>query len=286
MDDRRAYLSEPWGRYRPTGLRRALLRLSRAVPGLPILRQVAFLFRRAGRAGLIGPVDTRVWGHRLRLFPTGNLAEGRILFMPRQWDPTEREALARRLDEGAVFVDVGANVGGYVWWIRRILGESATILAVEPDPELCAQLRFNLQENDAGNVRLVQAATGAEEGTRQLHVDLRNRGRSTLLASDGPREVDTRTETVSVRPLADLIRDAGLERIDALKIDIEGLEPPVLTHFFETAGEALWPRILMTEIRDTREHRTLDERLRAAGYSDRVRTGRNVIWIRLSGDEA
>lgn len=283
MDDRRAYLSKPWGHYRPTGLRRALLRLSRAVPAVPIVKQAAFLFRRAGRTGLAGPVDTTVWDHRLRLFPTGNLAEGRILFMPRQWDPVERAALARHLEEGSVFVDVGANAGGYVWWVRSAAGESATILAVEPDPELCAQLRFNLRANDARNVRLVQAAAGAEEGSRELHIDLRNRGRSTLLADGGADGEAARAEVVSVRPLADLVREAGLERIDALKIDIEGLEPPVLGHFFDTAEETLWPRVLMTEIRDTPDHRALDAHLRTTGYDARVRTGRNVIWIREPG---
>ena len=44
--------------------------------------RASLLLRRLARAGLNTPLDTEVWGLRLRLFPSGNVAEARILFMP------------------------------------------------------------------------------------------------------------------------------------------------------------------------------------------------------------
>ncbi len=40
---------------------------------------------------------------------------------------------------------------------------------------------------------------------------------------------------------------AGFERIDAMKMDIEGFEDRVLPPFFETAPRSLWPRLLILE---------------------------------------
>ena len=131
------------------------------------------MLRRLARAGLNTPLDTEVWGLRLRLFPSGNVAEARILFMPQQWDWQERELLALRAKTGFVFVDVGANVGGYSFWMHKVLGSDATVVAIEPDPPLVAGLEANLSRNACDNVRVVPAAVGAsaDEGTLFVRAD-------------------------------------------------------------------------------------------------------------------
>ena len=50
------------------------------------------------------------------------------------------------------------------------------------------------------------------------------------------------------RPLLDLLNEAEVNRVDAMKIDIEGFEVPVLEAFFNTATPALWPRFVIAEI--------------------------------------
>ncbi|MBN8958494.1 MAG: FkbM family methyltransferase, partial [Rhizobiales bacterium] len=52
---------------------------------------------------------------------------------------------------------------------------------------------------------------------------------------------------VRARPLLDTMLDAGIDAIDALKIDIEGHEDQVLVPFFSTAPRSLWPRRVVIE---------------------------------------
>src|SRR5260370_8153202 len=44
-----------------------------------------------------------------------------------------------------------------------------------------------------------------------------------------------------------ILGDAGVSRVEALKIDVEGYEDRVLTGFFRQAPQALWPRAVVIE---------------------------------------
>jgi FkbM family methyltransferase len=245
--------------------------------------RAALLLRRIARMGLRTPLDTEVWGLNLRLFPVGNLAEARILFMPQQWDWQERELLALRARPGFVFVDVGANAGGYSWWMHHVLGEDATIIAIEPDPQIVAGLAANVARNSCTNLHVVPAAVGASAGQGTLFVRSANLGESSLERTDASDSEIVRTETVSVRTLAAVLEAEGVTRVDALKIDIEGMELPVVEAFFEEAPEDLWPTLIITEFKDTERHRGLHELLERNGYGPLLRTKLNLVMERRPG---
>ena len=44
-----------------------------------------------------------------------------------------------------------------------------------------------------------------------------------------------------------ILDDAGVDHVDALKIDVEGFEDRVLTGFFKDAPQSLWPRAVVIE---------------------------------------
>jgi FkbM family methyltransferase len=276
-----------WGTRRPGLLFRALLLATRAVPQLPVVKQLAFLLRRVARTVVEDPVDVVHWGHRLRLFTRGNISESTFLFMPARWDRPERELLERELRPGAVFVDVGANAGGYIWWVLRCLGEECRALAIEADPALCERLAFNLATNGWGNVEVVGTAVGVEPGEGWLKLDPGNRGQNVLADHPGDRPdpeedrglADGRVIRVPVRRLHEIVTESGLPRIDALKIDVEGLEAAVLRDFFHRAPPSLWPGLLLVE-RQGPDHGALDARLTALGYEEALATRLNVVLRR------
>jgi len=86
-----------------------------------------------------------------------------------------------------------------------------------------------------------------------------------------------RTETVTVRPLAALLQAEGLTHVDALKIDIEGRELPVMEAFFGEARDELWPTLIITEFKETARHRDLLER---NGYGALLKTKLNLVMER------
>lgn len=241
---------------------------------------MARALRSVARAGRSRPLDVELWDLRLRLYTRGNVAEARILFLSQFWEPRERALLAEVAQPGFAFVDVGANAGGYSLWVLSLLRDRCTIVAVEPDPELAARLRFNAATNDAANLRVIGAALSDHEGMGLLAVDARNRGENRLLGHAGAGEAGGGTP-VPLRTLLGVVRGEGLSRIDALKIDIEGMELSVLRAFFRDAPESLWPRIVITELHDTPEHREVAELLRACGYGERLRSALNLVVERV-----
>ena len=313
--------ASPWGAHLPGGRGAFWLAVARAFPGRPPWSRFALLARGAARRHLTGPVDTEVWGQRLRLFPDRSISEARILFLPRAWDRAERGVLAGWATTPGTprtprftFVDVGANVGGYAFWMLSRLGASGRVVAVEPNPDLCRQLRFNVRTNKAEDrVRVVEAAVGAERGTGTLLLGARNSGESRLIRADpgggatrgpaargpaacgpaarGPvaRGPDApgaaargATIPVDVITLADVMREAGLRRIDCLKVDVEGYEAEVIRPYLRGSPRALWPRRLIVELgqahRDGQRSPGLADWLVARGYRPVLRTRLNGLF--------
>lgn len=271
-----------WGECRPGGRGASWLRVARAFPGGRPWSRLALLARRAARRHLTGPVDTRVWGQRLRLYPDRSVSEARILFLPRAWDRPERSLLAKWAGPGFTFVDVGANVGGYSFWVLSLVGASARVVAVEPNPDLARQLRFNVRVNGAQDrVRVVEAAVGAARGTGALAVNPRNSGEGRLVGPEDSSDA-ARTIPVQVVTLADVVKDAGLDRLDCLKVDVEGHEPEVIQPFLRDAPRGLWPRHLIVELnaggRDGQRSSELETWLIARGYLLELRTRLNGLF--------
>lgn len=115
-------------------------------------------------------------------------------------------------------VDVGAHIGSILFEMRR-LAPNGSHVAVEPVPAKARWLRRRFRD-----VLVVEAATSDEAGSAQFFHDVDRPGFSGLRQ---PVEDSTiRTYDVRVICLDDELKDR--ERIDFLKIDVEGAELPTL----------------------------------------------------------
>lgn len=293
-----------WGTLQPDPWSRFWLRISRGsgfalkLLGSWLPSRFALLTRRVARVRLDGPVDTVVWGRKLRLYPNRSVSEARILFLPWHWDYLERMRLKPWVRPGFTFVDVGANVGGYTFWISSLIGDEGRIVAVEPDPALVRQLRYNVRTNGLeGLVRIVESAVGAGAGDGQLirnsvnsgenrlarepvGVDARRRSDRVGSVDDGVGSMDEDVVCVRVRTLASIVREAGLERIDCLKVDVEGHERDVLEPFFADAPPSLRPRLLLVEIKPGAGSRAMESWITKRGYRLECRTLMNGLFRR------
>ena len=273
-----AFDDSPWGACRPRGWGGFWLQFARALPaGWPWSR-LALLSRRIARPRLAGPVDARVWGHRLRLFPDRSVSEARILFLPRSWDRAERRLLGGWASSpGFTFVDVGANVGGYSFWVASRMAPTGRVVAVEPNPQLARQLRYNVRASgQADRIAVVEAAVSAARGTGALTVEARNSGEGRLLG-DG-EEGGRATIPVRVVTLADVVEEAGIERVDCLKVDVEGLEAEVIRPYLNAVPRSAWPRYLIVELKRAATGRRLEAWLIDQGYARRLRTKLNGVF--------
>lgn len=114
------------------------------------------------------------------------------------------------LRPGMCVVDVGANIGYYTLLFAQGVGPSGKIVAVEPSPDNLSELAINVEHNRLGNVEIVPKAVGADRRTVGLLKGI----------NSGVTDDDRAAFTVE----QDTIDNIAKERIDLLKIDIEGYE--------------------------------------------------------------
>lgn len=271
--------SSPYGSYAPSGVCAMILRATRQCPTGWLGKRLAFFLRALGVRALRGrPVDIESVGARMRLYPDSNVCEKRLLFTPQYFDPRERALLAERLSGEFVFLDIGASVGGYALFLAARAGARARILAVEPLPELFERLVYNIEQNVFANVKALSCALADRDGEITLFMNAHNRGEASMrVVSADARGARVR---VPAKSLLSILAEEGYERVDAIKLDIEGAEDLVLDPFFRDASPALWPRLIVMEFSLLRGGAQLEQRLRGLGYREMLRTQENVAYER------
>lgn len=275
---RNTALDDPFGTYAPNRFQRAIIALTRRMPDSWLGRRLAFALRKPVILSLNHPLDVEALGQKLRLYPFNNVCEKRILFTPQFFDARERAILADLVHDGFVFIDIGANIGGYALFVAGIAGPRARILAIEPQPIVFERLIYNISANPAGTVKAIACAVMDREGDFTLFLNADNRGGSSIktMASDG----DGTSVRVPAKTLLSLVLDENLPRIDAIKLDVEGSEDLILVPFFRDAPEHLWPTTIIMERGSGRWQTDCVELALANGYRILAETNMNAVLTR------
>jgi FkbM family methyltransferase len=143
---------------------------------------------------------------------------------------------------GEVFLDIGAFVGWHSIRAARIVGPSGRVISLEPDPINRRQLEANLLLNGITNCTTLSFAAWSKTGAQLGWYTER---------SPDCRRVDESQHSATVRTttIDDLVVDMQLERLDWIKMDIEGGEIEALK-----GGETTLRRYrpaLFVEVHDT-----------------------------------
>lgn len=149
------------------------------------------------------------------------------------YEAEELEVIEQNFTPGSVFFDVGANVGNHTLFCGIFLGPSRIIVA-EPNPEavvtLTANIRLNALDELCDTSRLGvgvgdASETGYSISWRRDRWAKRNIGGAALVRGQGEIEVVNGD---------DFLRG---ERVDFIKIDVEGMEISVLNGLFDTIAK-------------------------------------------------
>ncbi len=137
------------------------------------------------------------------------------------YEVTTTKFLRQVLREGDVFLDVGANCGA-VTLVAASAIKNGKIYAFEPGNTIRSRLQANVDLNPSlkSVVKVVPFGLGLETGKLLYYEDENYRGNGALFDSLGmPVDVITLDEWVSLDKI---------DKIDAIKIDVEGMEYDVL----------------------------------------------------------
>ena len=192
-------------------------------------------------------VHVRRRGLRLDLDLRDNLQ--RTLYFTGTYEPRLLALIEAELRPGDVMVDVGAHVGVHALTAARRLrdlGGTGRVIAFEPTEDSSAAVRAAAARNGLP-VEVVRAGLGEEEGTIALRGDPRYGDHDA-----GVRSQFGEGDVVATAPLLTLdgwAAGARLDRLDLVKIDIEGAEILALRGMRETL-RALRPRVVAIEVKD------------------------------------
>lgn len=127
---------------------------------------------------------------------------------------------------GSIFLDIGANCGYYTFLASKLVGETGSVIAFEPNPEYTQLLRAGVSLNRASNVKVMPVALGAEFGLANLHIPGAFHG-SAAIGQDFSGRYIEKIFTVDVHTLDGYIQYVGDGPV-VIKMDVEGYEEQVL----------------------------------------------------------
>jgi FkbM family methyltransferase len=171
-------------------------------------------------------------------------------FIMRDWAEPELHYLHLLVGSGDVFVDIGANIGVYSLIASTLVEPDGSVIAIEPGTDSVRRLRHNVELNNNASIRIVNKALADEDGVTQLYHTGDGPSAFSLVAVDQSSD----SEEVEVTTLDHLVRELNLDRLDCLKIDVEGFEPLVLRGAVESIRR-FHPKIIF-EINSTGAHRS------------------------------
>lgn len=165
-----------------------------------------------------------------------------------------------------VAIDVGAALGSYSWVLER---KSRRVLAYEPGARNGAFLE---KATAHGRVELIRAAVGAEPGELDLFTaadDDASKFTATLSQHNPVANASNvrinRVPVVSLdTDLAGRLRES--ERVDLVKVDVEGFENAVIAGATAMIDRHRPLIICEIEVRHNPDHANLFQSLRASGY--------------------
>lgn len=176
------------------------------------------------------------------------------------------------LQEGMVFVDVGANIGSHTINAARLVGGAGSVFAFEADPDTYRLLSENIESNGLRNIVLGQTCVSDHVGALSFYKH----------PDSAKSSIVDRGEKLSVTLPSDKLDNLipANTKIDVLKVDVEGAELSVLRGARAIFQDQRRPSVVIIEVFDVRDNTDKSEGIRDVlegyGYKFYLFDGRSL----------
>lgn len=272
---------ENFGTYSLPDFGQKLMKIAQGFPATWMGRRGALAMRKiVSKLYKKDVIDAEVEGVRVRCHMNDNVSERKFLFTPQFFDVDERKLISAELPRDGIFLDIGANAGLYTLWASKHLGDDGKCISIEPNPAVRRRLQENLALNGfTERVKIIPFGVSDAAGHFTLYLDEKNLGGSSIVKTH-----DKKSSAIDVKcyPLADILNDCQIDKLDILKIDIEGAEAKVLRPFFDTVDASLYPgHMIIENSQDVRESGLIDYLMADKGYRLVKTTRMNFILSKV-----
>lgn len=211
----------------------------------PLHEKIISVRARLAMASIIWPVELpfgALW------FPRkDNLGEA---LLAGSFESSELAFVERFLRPGMTVLDLGAHHGLYSLLASKRVGRDGRVFAFEPSPRERRALRANLLLNYCRNVFVQGVALGAEEKEEDLFVV---QGHQTGCNSLRPPDALSATKPMRVQvvKLDNWLAKQKIDRVDFIKLDVEGAELETLKGAARLLERRPRP-VILAEVQDVR----------------------------------
>ena len=167
------------------------------------------------------------------------------------YEPDLCTALQKVLQPDSVFLDVGANVGVLSIFAAHRWCPQGTVLGFEASPQIFEHLTANVQANPHRALDIVHAAVTSHSGDTLTFF---NAPDSKFGMGSLSNRFNTEGIAVPTDALDDAVRAHGIDRIRAIKVDVEGFELGVFQGATQILTQPTAP-VVFFEFNDWAENR-------------------------------
>jgi FkbM family methyltransferase len=154
------------------------------------------------------------------------------------YENNEINSWRNKIKDSSVVLDIGGNIGIYTL-TASAKAKRGKVICFEPEQDNISLLKKSIKENNMTNITLVEKCVGDVSGSAVLGISKYNKGKHSLLQS----EIGENIQNVQITTIDEEVEKLGLERVDYIKIDVEGWEAKVLKGMEKTINQ-FHPEIL------------------------------------------
>jgi FkbM family methyltransferase len=209
----------------------------------------------------------------------------RQIFWLGEYERETTAAFLALLRPGMTVLDVGANVGYFTLLAARAVGPEGRVVAFEPVNENHELLCENVRLNGLENVTVERVALADRDATGRMFLYRKdvNSGMGSLMGLEANAAVEQRA--VATCTLDAYLAGARIDRVDVIKMDIQGGEGKALDGMRETLARDAGPTLIwelnplvLAEYGDSASR--LVRLLEACGYRSRLLASRRLVPVR------
>lgn len=185
------------------------------------------------------------------------------------YDPDTLAVIRRYVDSNNICFDIGANIGAISFALAKEVQPDGKVFSFEPGPFIYQRLINNLQLNNEYKeiITPINIGLSDNEGCLSWNEDTGNRGNAGCIdiKKDGSIKIKVTT-------LDNFMTEKKIQKVDFIKIDVEGMELEVIMGGLETLKKIkpiiyFETRIEFEEIRNQKVLLEIENALTKLGYN-------------------
>jgi FkbM family methyltransferase len=145
------------------------------------------------------------------------------MFLNGIWEPEVTKHICPKIAQGMTVIDVGADIGYYTLLFAKRVGKEGRVIAFEPIPAAREKLEHNVRLNGYTNVTICDFALFSSNGQAILEGPFQLSRINPAKTTGEKKDIHIQT-----RVFDECVSKLKVQRIDLVKIDVEGAEVDVL----------------------------------------------------------